>query len=205
MRRPICYLLFFLGIVQLPISAQSSATSERMLYSPVGIKTNLLYDAALVPNIGIEFPLDRQWSVGGNWMYAWWSNKSKHRYWRIYGGELFCRHYFGSLAKREALSGHHIELYGQLLTYDFEWDKTGYLSPFSYGAGVAYGYSIPLNRAFNLDLTVGAGYLGGEYYTYTPQGGCYKWESTRMRNWVGITKAEVSLVWLIDWDCETRK
>lgn len=37
-----------------------------------GIKTNLLYDIFLIPNIGIEFYLGKGWSLGGSWMYAWW-------------------------------------------------------------------------------------------------------------------------------------
>lgn len=36
----------------------------------MSLKTNLLYDVALVPNIGAEFYLGRGWSLGGNWMYA---------------------------------------------------------------------------------------------------------------------------------------
>ena len=52
----------------------------------MSLKTNLLYDVALVPNIGAEFYLGRGWSLGGNWMYAWWNSKKRHNYWRLYGG-----------------------------------------------------------------------------------------------------------------------
>ena len=64
-------------------------TNEEMEKRPfyMAVKTNLLYDAALVPNVGLEVYLGGGWSVGGDWMYAWWSKDSKHRYWRIYGGE----------------------------------------------------------------------------------------------------------------------
>lgn len=37
----------------------------------MAVKTNMLYDVLLVPNIGIEFHLGKGWSLGGNWMYAW--------------------------------------------------------------------------------------------------------------------------------------
>ena len=60
----------------------------------MAVKTNLLYDALLVPNIGVEFYVGKGFSVGGNWMYAWWNRNSRHRYWRIYGGELAVRKYF---------------------------------------------------------------------------------------------------------------
>ena len=44
---------------------------------------------------------------------------------------------------------------------------------------------------------IGVGYFGGEYKEYIPQDDCYVWQATKDRNWVGPTKAEVSLVWLL--------
>ena len=164
----------------------------------MALKTNLLYDAALVPNIGAEFYVGRGWSVGGSWMYAWWSSDRRHRYWRIYGGELNLRRYFGHRVAEKPFAGHHLGLYGQMLTYDFETGGTGYQSKLSYGGGIEYGYSLPVGRRLNLDFSVGIGYLGGEYKKYDPEDGCYVWKETRQRHWFGPTKAEVSLVWLLD-------
>ena len=36
----------------------------------MAVKTNMLYDALLVPNIGVEFYVGKNWSLAGNWMYA---------------------------------------------------------------------------------------------------------------------------------------
>ena len=55
----------------------------------------------------------------------------------------------------------------------------------------------PVGRRLNLDFVIGAGYWGGEYHTYVPDGGRYVWRETRRRHWFGPTKAEVSLVWLL--------
>ena len=52
-------------------------------------------------------------------------------------------------------------------------------------------------RRLNLDFTLGVGYLFGEYQEYIPQDDCYVWQATKYRNWIGPTKAEISLVWLI--------
>ncbi|MDE7443436.1 MAG: DUF3575 domain-containing protein, partial [Muribaculaceae bacterium] len=49
------------------------------------LRTNMLYDIAAVPNIGAEFYVGKNISVYGNWMYGWWDNDARHRYWRIYG------------------------------------------------------------------------------------------------------------------------
>lgn len=161
------------------------------------LRTNLLYDAALIPNIGLEFHLGKGWSLGAGWNCAWWDNDSRHHFWRLYGGELELRKYFGPAARRRPMSGHHLSLYAQAGTYDFEVGAQGQLSELSYGAGLAYGYSVPIARSLNLDLAVGMGYIGGDYKIYEPQDGCYVWLETRGRRYLGPTKAEVSLVWLI--------
>lgn len=164
----------------------------------MALKTNLLYDALLVPNIGVEFHLGKGWTIGANWMYAWWDIESKHYFWRIYGGDLAVRKYFGRKAKEKPLTGHHLGLYGQLLTYDFELGGTGYLGDrWSWGTGLEYGYSLPVARRLNIDFSVGIGYLGGEYKVYDPMDGHYVWRETRQRHWFGPTRADISLVWLL--------
>ena len=169
--------------------------APRPLY--LAAKTNLLYDAVLVPNVGLELSLGQGWSVGGNWMYAHWSNDARHRYWQIYGGELEVRRYFGSLAAEKPLQGHHVGLYAQAVTYDFETGGKGYLSDFAYGVGLEYGYSLPVAKRLNIDFGIGIGYSGGKYKSYYPDAGCYVYIETKRRHWFGPTRAEVSLVWLL--------
>ena len=164
----------------------------------MSLHTNMLYDLALVPNGGIEFYLGRGWSVAGNWMYAWWKSDRKHNYWRIYGGDLAVRKYFGRLAKEKPLTGHHAGVYGGIVTYDFELGGRGYLGDrWSWHAGVEYGYALPIARRLNLDFSLGLGYLGGEYKEYLLIDDCYVWQATKRRRWFGPTKAGIALVWLI--------
>lgn len=164
----------------------------------MAIKTNMLYDLAITPNIGVEFYLGNNYAITGNWMYAWWKNHHAHWWHRIYGGDLEVRRYFGALAEEKPLQGWHVGIYGGIVTYDFEWGKRGYLGDrWSYGGGVSLGYSMPFKRRFNIDFTLGIGYLGGEYKEYLPFDDCYVWQATKQRNWIGPTKLEVSLVWLI--------
>ena len=137
-------------------------------------------------------------SINANWSYAWWSKNRRHNYWRYYGGDIAVRRWFGRKAAEKPLTGHHIGLYAQIMTYDFELGGKGYMgNKYNYGGGVEYGFSLPMARRFNIDFTVGVGYLGGKYYEYTPIDGHYVWQATKQRRWFGPTKAEVSLVWLI--------
>lgn len=190
--------------VQEPVAVAPQPEVKKPFY--MALKTNMLYDVLAVPNIGVEFYLGKNWSISGNWMYGWWNSNSKHRYWRVYGGEIAVRKWLGRKAAEKPLTGHHLGVYGQLFTYDFEWNGTGYMggqpgkslwnSP-NYAAGVEYGYALPIGRRLNLDFTIGLGYWGGKYYTYNPLDDHYVWESTKNRHWFGPTKAEISLVWLI--------
>ncbi|KEJ86528.1 hypothetical protein HMPREF1002_00726 [Porphyromonas sp. 31_2] len=166
----------------------------------------MLYDALLVPNIGVEFYLGKDWSVGANWMYAWWKTDRRHWYWRTYGGDMVIRKWLGKAAKEKPLTGHHLGLYGQIFTYDFETGGKGYMGgkpggtlwdKMNYSAGVEYGYSLPVAYRLNIDFTIAVGYWGGTYYEYTPVDNCYVWQATKERHWFGPTKAEISLVWLI--------
>lgn len=165
----------------------------------MALKTNMLCDAMLVPNIGMEFHLGSNYSLSANWMYAWWKNDNKNFYWRTYGGDLAIRKYFGPRAKQNLLTGHHLGVYGQIVTYDLLLgNRTGILGDkWSYAAGVEYGYSLPVAKRLNIDFSIGVGYLTGEYKEYLPIDDCYVWQKTKNRKWVGPTKAEVSLVWLI--------
>lgn len=171
----------------------------------MGVKTNLLYDLAAVPNIGVEFYLGRDWSVTAGWEYAWWKHEIKHWYWRIYGGELGFRKWFGKAAQEKPLTGHHLGVYGQMFTYDFETGGRGYMGgkpggtlwdKANYAGGIEYGYAAPIGKRLNLDFTIGLGYMGGKYHEYLPEDDCYVWQVTKERRYFGPTKAEISLVWL---------
>lgn len=161
------------------------------------LKTNLLYDALLVPNLSLEASIGSGWTLGAGGMFAWWSKDAKHRYWRIYGGDLEIRKYFGALSKSKPLQGHHLGIYGDFLTYDFEFGAKGYQSKATYAAGIRYGYSHPIGKRLNLDFALGIGYLHSNYKTYVPKDGCYVYQETKKRKWLGPTQAEISLVWLL--------
>ena len=175
----------------------SSAPQAPPVASYFALKSNLLYDALLVPNLSLEASIGSGWTLGAGGMLAWWSKDAKHRYWRIYGGDLEIRKYFGTLSKSKPLQGHHLGIYGDFLTYDFEFGAKGYQSKATYAAGIKYGYSHPIANRLNLDFALGIGYLHSNYKTYVPRDGCYVYQETKKQKWLGPTQAEISLVWLL--------
>ena len=166
----------------------------------MALKTNMLYLLAAVPNLGAEVHMGGGWSFVANWQYAWWSSDAACWYHRIYGGDVALRKWFGRRAAEQPLAGHHVGIYGQMFTYDFIFgeDRIGQLADkWSYGAGVEYGYSVPVGKALRFDFTLGVGYLTGLYKRYKLEDDCYVWQDTRKRNYLGPTKAEISFVWVI--------
>ncbi|MBO7269595.1 MAG: DUF3575 domain-containing protein [Bacteroidales bacterium] len=164
------------------------------------VKTNMLYDVLLVPNLGLEFGIDKanRYSVTLNGMYAWWHNDRSKWYHRTYGGDLGVRRWFGKQSQEKNLTGFHAGVYGQMLTYDILWGKRGYIADeFSFAAGIDGGYSLPIFKSLNIDFNIGLGYMWGEYEEYVPMDDCYVWQATKIRRWLGPTKAEVQLVWII--------
>lgn len=158
----------------------------------MGLKTNLVYDALLVPNIGVEFYLADNWSISAMVHYGWWNGRKAHDWWRTYGGEIEAKYWFGEKAREKPLQGHHVGIQLMAESYDFQFagrsakvnqiynnltpatgtykvfDPEGYgwQSKYTYGAGVSYGYSLPIARRLNLDFEVALGFLGGDVQRY---------------------------------------
>ena len=192
-----CMKNFYITLFLLLLGRNVLYSQESRSYY-MSLKTNALYDLLAIPNLGAEFYLGSNFSIAGNWHYAWWKNNKKHNYWRTYGGDLSARYWMGKKAHEKPLTGHHIGLYGQMITYDFERGGKGILADrWSWATGVEYGYSIPVAKRLNLDFTIGLGYHWGEFKEYLPIDGHYVWQATKNRNYWGPTKAEISLVWLI--------
>lgn len=105
----------------------SNAASFKSNPLYLALSTNMLYDALAIPNMGIEAYIGKNISIGANWMHAWWSYDRRHRYWRLYGGEINIRYWFGNAAHTKPLTGHHIGIYAQTLTFDFEFGGKAYM------------------------------------------------------------------------------
>lgn len=170
----------------------------------VALKTNLLYDAALLPNLTAEWYIGKQWSlaVEGNW--SWWTfDRPVQNQWhhRIQAAGIELRHWFKS---PYPLHGHALGVYSMIGNYDVrlfpkdEYSK-GYLSHQSWSAGLSYAYSFPIARKFNMELGLAVGYVGGKHYKYDY---CMEHERWAQRNaynrsYIGPTRVSVSLVWLL--------
>lgn len=192
------------GGPRLPDSLDVAVPAQRRRRNVyLAVRTNLLHDLIAVPNIGVELLLGKGYTLCLDYSGAWWGNHMNATYtrgrhvWRYEGGNVELRRYFGSAAAVRPFAGWHLGIYGQCASYDFQWGDTGKQGrkP-SWGGGVSLGWQTALARRWNLDLSIAAGYFGGEYKTCRYRDGHNVWVRTQRRHYVGPTRAEVTLVWL---------
>lgn len=197
------------AIIMAVISVATTKAQEiyRVESAPaaVQLRSNGLYDLALCPNIGIEIQTDLGLAWQLDYIGAWWNSPSRNRFFSNYAFQTEIRYYLASPKMTFPYTGHHVGLYGQMITYDFEFGDTGYQSrdlDYTFGIGASYGYSFPLSKRWSLDLTIGLGYFQSRYDVYHPEekytkNGYQRDETRRLKFW-GPTKLEATFVWNIN-------
>ncbi len=166
------------------------------------IKTNLLYDIALMPSIELEVPIGERWSVAGEWIFPWWITKDNGNALQMLSGQVEGRYWFGERATKPQLTGWFAGLYAGGGLYDLQWKNNGYQGEFYIAAGLSGGFAHTINKSGSLrmEYSLGVGYLNTEYRYYEGmQNNEYLvWQHDGKYTWFGPTKAKVSLVWMIN-------
>lgn len=164
----------------------------------VAVRTNVLYDAMLLPTIGVEWRVNRDLGIKLDGSLAWWGDEKEkvQKMWMLNPEVRWYllrdkRFYVGA-------SGN----YGQYNIYKYAVGSivskdTGYQGSM-WGAGVTVGYQLYLSRHFSVDFNLGLGYTHFGYDTFGITDGVrvYK-ERDRSKNFWGPTQAGISLVWTI--------
>ena len=182
-------LLLFLWVGSLSLQAQD-----------VAVKTNLLYDATATVNLGAEIGLARKWTLdlSGNYNGWSWSDNKKWKHWmaqpeaRYWFCEAFNGHFLGA-----HLLGGQYNVGGIDLPFGlYEGLKTHRYEGYYVGGGVVYGYQWLLGRRWSLEAALGIGYVRAWYDRYDcPH--CGEWRGSGTKNYFGVTKAAVSLIYVI--------
>ena len=180
-------------------SANAIAPGKSRRHPLFAVKTNLLFDAALMPNIELEVPIGKRWSLNGEYMFPWWLINDDRYCLQILMGGLEVRYRPGKRSGRDVLTGHFIGLYAGGGKYDLQWDKNGYQGEFFIAAGVSYGYAHSIARNLRLEYNIGIGMLRTDYRHYHSRDNhrTLLWQENGEYTWLGPTKLKISLVWLI--------
>jgi outer membrane protein OmpA-like peptidoglycan-associated protein len=168
----------------------------------LAVKTNLLYDLVLAPNIEVEVPFgrDKRWSVMAEYTNPWWRWKNLDFSYEIQEGGLEVRRWLLPRCNeaRPWLSGLFAGVYGAIAKYDIENDGTGDQGDV-WSVGATCGYSLPIGRYWNLELSGSVGFVSGErrHYNAEFESTHLIYKYTKNLSYAGPTKLKVSLVWII--------
>lgn len=184
--------LLLLLIAALPTFAQKAA-----------IKTNLLYDASLSPNLGLEVALAPKWTIDVSGQLNLWSIRGhKWRHWLVQpeARYWFCRRFQGHFLGLHVLGGEYnagnIPHGFKFLGTDFSNLKDRRYEGWGAGAGIAYGYDWAVHPHWNVEAEIGIGWIYTRYDVY-PCAKCgTKLATDRHHNYFGPTKAALNIVYL---------
>lgn len=168
--------------------ADDAVSPYRHLFA---VKTNFLYDAALMPNLELECLINDRWSVAIEGDVAWWKHAPSHKYYQLAVISSEVRRW---IHPRKPWHGMYLGLFAGGGWYDLENGGLGYYGE-GWMTGLSFGYMWPIGRALSLDAGIGAGYMHTRYKEYEPYDGHYLYQRTKSLDYIGPLKLKLSLAW----------
>lgn len=176
------------------------------------VRTNVLYDAMLLPTLGVEWRVSSDWGVKLDGSFAHWSGGEGkvQKVWLL--NPEVRRYLLRNKRFYVGVSGGYGEynIYKYPLGGLFSKD-TGYQGSL-WSAGLTVGYQLCLSRRFSVDFNLGLGYMRSEYDSFAPvmteiriPGDdfpaieCVRVikERSKTKNFFGPTQAGINLIWTI--------
>lgn len=157
----------------------------------MALKTNIAYDAVAVLNLDYEVQVHPRMTLDIPVMWSLWDAQREHAL-RTVALQPELRWWMGSETGR----GHFFGLHAHAAWFNLKWDDTRYQDTGRplVGAGLSYGYKLPIGEHWGAEFTIGLGYANMKYNTYyNVENGAQL--NTRIRNYWGPTKAGVTLVY----------
>lgn len=167
----------------------------------IAVKTNLPYWLTTTPNIGLEFGLGKRTTISLTGGYNPWTldkdanRKVKHwmvmpefRYWLC---ENFNGHFFGL---HSGYTFYNISA----VRIPFQDKSTAQhrFQGWATGVGISYGYSWIIGKRWNIEATLGFGYIYSEYDKYECVT-CGRFKGSNDKHYFGPTNVGVSLIYVI--------
>ena len=165
------------------------------------LKTNLLYDAALLPNLEFEWLINDRWSVALEGGVAWWYNRPKEKFYCLAEVSPEVRHW---LKPRARWHGMYVGAFVGAGLYDLAKGDPGYRGEGVMG-GLSFGYMWPVTRNLSFDAEIGAGYMYNRYKEYEVRHGHKVYMLTKSLNYFGPLKLKFSIVWRFDENVKLSK
>lgn len=175
----------------------------------IALKTNLLYDAVSLVNLGLEVPLGSRFSLAADACFPWWQIKEKDITVQMLSAEIEGRYWFGDRISQKPLTGFFAGLYAGAGLFDFQLGKlssgNGVQGDFFVMGGLSAGFAHQICPNLRFEYSLGLAYLRCDFREYisvkdTAYGDIkvipYPWEIKRVSG-VLPTRLSLSLIWMI--------
>ena len=130
----------------------------------VALKTNLLSDLLITPNIQAEI-YTHLWGISIEFEYTfpWYHNDNIYWYYQIMNGTAGIRKYFS-----DDYSGHYVGIYGSTFVYDVCFNKEKGYQGEGWNVGLGYGYVFKYKKHQRLKFEpyIRIGYMHTNFDTY---------------------------------------
>ena len=164
----------------------------------IDLKTNLVYDATMSINLGVEVGLGRRWSLDVSGNYNPWtlSGGRKWKHWMVQPGVR--------LWTKERQEGHFVGLPGIGGVYNLNkvrlpFDAYPTMGDYRFegwgvGAGLSYGYRWNFSQRWAMEGEIGVGYIYAHYDKYRCTN-CGERLASGTHHYVGPTKVALNLIY----------
>lgn len=170
-------------------------------YDRWAIKSNALYLAAGVANIGGEYAFHPHWSVDLPLVYSPYTIARRYRMRFLYI-QPEARYWLD-----RPMKGHFfgVHLHAGVFNVSLD-DKNRYQSEKGFhGGGISYGYAMPLSRRWSMEFTIGVGYAFTKYCTYYNVPNGIRYEKDLPYHYWGLTKLGLNFVYRFGDKCGKPK
>lgn len=170
----------------------------------VALKTNLVDDALMDINLGVEVGVAPKWTIDVPVSFNAWklSHDRRWKHWIVQPGARywFCDRFSGHFVGAH-LHGGQYNIGGfdgkvNMLGTDFRKLKDARYQGWLVGAGVSYGYAWILGKHWNIEGEIGIGYAYTRYDEFKCSGCGKKIDTNHPHNYFGPTKASVNIIYL---------
>lgn len=170
-------------------------------YDRWSIKSNALYMAAGVTNVGGEYAFHPHWSVDFPLVYSPYTLARTYRMRFLYI-QPEARYWLD-----RPMKGHFFGVHIHAGVFNVSLDnKNRYQSEKGFhGAGISYGYAMPLSRRWSMEFTIGVGYAFTKYCTYYNVPNGIRYEKDVPYNYWGVTKLGLNFVYRFGDKCGKHK
>lgn len=163
----------------------------------LAIKTNLLYYAALLPNMEVEWKYADNWSALINGNIAWYAKEVANRkVYRLAFGDAELRYW---IKPKSRWTGWYVGAMGGGGLYDFDFggNSNGYKGEV-YMVGATGGYEWAVGKNLLFEAGIGVGYMSTKYKEYTHLDGHFPYVRTKRLDYFGPLSLKFSIGWRFD-------